>query len=54
MTPDQAVVWVFSVFISAVFVVRSEDSLVRRFFIGVLIGDYIVVFLTIFAHIVGF
>lgn len=51
MTPDEVTVWLLMVFTSVIFVVRSPNRLVRRFFTGVLAGSYGILFVTVFAHI---
>lgn len=51
MTTDQIVVWILMVFTSVMFVVRSPVRIVVRFFSGVLIGAYLILFVTFFANI---
>lgn len=51
MTTDQIVVWLLMVFTSVMFVVRSPVRIVVRFFSGVLIGAYLILFVTVFARI---
>lgn len=52
MTPDQAVAWLFMVFTSLIFVLRSENRMVVRFFTGILTGAYLILFVTVFALII--
>ena len=52
MTTDQIVVWLLMVFTSVMFVVRSPVRPVRRFFSGVLLGAYLILFFTFMVHIV--
>ena len=51
MTTDQIVVWLLMVFTSVMFVVRSPVRIVVRLFSGVLIGAYLILFVTFFARI---
>lgn len=51
MTTDQIVVWLLMVFTSVMFVVRSPVRIVVRFFSGMLIGAYLILFVTVFARI---
>lgn len=51
MTTDQIAVWLLMVFTSVMFVVRSPVRIVVRFFSGVLIGAYLILFVTVFARI---
>ena len=52
MTTDQIVSWLLMVFTSVIFVVRSPVRLVRRFFSGVLLGAYLILFFTFIVHLV--
>lgn len=51
MTPDEVTVWLLMVFTSVIFVLRTKNRLVARFFIGVLGGAYGIMFVTVFARI---
>ena len=51
MTTDQIVVCLLMVFTSVMFVIRSPVRIVVRFFSGVLIGAYLILFVTVFANI---
>ena len=50
MTTDETVVWLLMVAVSVLFVTRSPDRIVVRFFSGVLLGAYLIWFVTIFAY----
>ena len=50
MTTDQTVVWLLMVAVSVLFVTRSPVRIVVRFFSGVLLGAYLIWFVTIFGY----
>lgn len=46
MTTEQTVVWLLMVAVSVMFVTRSNDRIVVRFFSGVLLGAYLILSVT--------